>query len=61
MTWIGIWLNEKIERDLRFDKMIFGVSIYHLYYRHPLNPLRYILGERKVTRLNPRAVIIDKR
>jgi len=61
MTKLGKWFHERELQKLWSDEMIYGVSIHHLFYRAPWNPLKYILGEVKITRLNPKAIIITNR
>lgn len=58
MTKLGHWINQRQLNEVQLDKMIFGTGIYILHYRYPFNPLRWILGEVKIKRLDPRGVII---
>ncbi len=61
MSRLGDWFNNKAKEEARIDVMIYGFGCYHIYYRYPWNPLRYILGEVKITRLNPTSIVIKAR
>lgn len=61
MSKLGKWFRDRTMAQLRYDEMIYGVSYHTIYYRYPYNPLRYILGEVKITRIHPRAIIIGTR
>lgn len=59
MSMIGDYLNYREEMLAAMDCFIFGQSFIIKSVRKWYNPMRYILGESKSKRLDPRKCLID--
>lgn len=61
MTWLGNYLNMRENRLANSDMIIYGTGIVSETTRHWLNPMRYLLGDRKIKRIHPGKVVIHAR
>lgn len=54
LSRVRAWMQRRLERKLWVDQLAFGHSVVLQTPRHRWNPLRFILGEIKVRRIDPR-------